>query len=113
MTESREGSLSQHPPASMQMIFAASATMLTSADLHGLLRYNYRTIWPQKLHSCRDSCRGRRACHCGEVSVRVQGGPRSVSYCHCSTCRQLSGSPFSCQALFDAGQVCAMLAGQY
>lgn len=26
-------------------------------------------------------------------------------YCHCSICRQLSGAPFSCQALFDAEEV--------
>jgi len=45
------------------------------------------------------------ACFCGEVKVACAGEPRSVSYCHCSICRRLSGAPFSCQALFSAEQV--------
>mmetsp|Transcript_5854 Transcript_5854/g.11259 ORF Transcript_5854/g.11259 Transcript_5854/m.11259 type:complete len:595 (+) Transcript_5854:81-1865(+) len=45
------------------------------------------------------------ACHCGEVRVTATGEPRSVSYCHCSICRRLSGAPFSCQALYPAEQV--------
>lgn len=44
-------------------------------------------------------------CFCGEITVRCSGEPRSVSYCHCSICRRLSGAPFSCQALFEASQV--------
>jgi len=45
------------------------------------------------------------ACFCGEVKVACRGEPRSVSYCHCSICRRLSGAPFSCQALFTSEQV--------
>lgn len=44
-------------------------------------------------------------CHCGEVRVTAAGEPRSVSYCHCSICRKLSGAPFSCQALYPSEQV--------
>jgi len=45
------------------------------------------------------------ACYCGEVRVTATGEPRSVSYCHCSICRRLSGAPFSCQALYPSEQV--------
>lgn len=45
------------------------------------------------------------ACFCGEVRVEASGEPRSVSYCHCSICRRLSGAPFSVQALFTSEQV--------
>jgi len=45
------------------------------------------------------------SCFCGEVTVSCSGAPRSVSYCHCSICRRLSGAPFSTQALFSAEQV--------
>ncbi|CAE7237801.1 selU [Symbiodinium natans] len=45
------------------------------------------------------------ACYCGEVRVRCRGEARAISYCHCSICRRLSGSPFSCQALFQEDQV--------
>ena len=49
-------------------------------------------------------------CHCGQVEVMVFGVPHSVSYCHCSICRKLSGAPFSCQALFKPNQVKVKLA---
>ena len=44
-------------------------------------------------------------CHCGEIKVKAMGEPRSVSYCHCSICRKLSGAPFTCQALYLSSQV--------
>ena len=50
-------------------------------------------------------------CFCGEVHIEVIGSPRSVSYCHCSICRKLSGSPFSCQALFEPKQVTVSFTG--
>jgi hypothetical protein len=37
------------------------------------------------------------SCFCGEVTVRCFEKPRTVSYCHCSICRKLTGAPFSCQ----------------
>lgn len=49
-------------------------------------------------------------CHCGEVRVIACGKPRSVSYCHCSICRKLSGAPFNCQALYVSKQVRVELA---
>lgn len=39
-------------------------------------------------------------CFCGAVVVRVRGDPVSVSACHCSICRRLSGGPFVISALF-------------
>jgi len=48
-------------------------------------------------------------CHCGEIKINCYSAARAVSYCHCSVCRQLSGSPFSCQALFDAEEVQMLL----
>ncbi len=49
-------------------------------------------------------------CYCGEVEIEAHGAPHSVSYCHCSICRKLSGAPFSCQALFKPDQVKVTLA---
>ena len=45
------------------------------------------------------------SCHCGEVEIICRGAAQAVSYCHCSICRRLSGSAFSCQALFNSAQV--------
>lgn len=44
-------------------------------------------------------------CYCGAVEVRVRGEPLSVSICHCSICRRLSGAPFVASALFDPRNV--------
>lgn len=49
--------------------------------------------------------RATGTCFCGELRLTCVGEPRSVSYCHCSICRRLSGAAFSCQALFAAEQV--------
>lgn len=42
------------------------------------------------------------SCFCGEVVVKCRDQPRSVSYCHCTICRRLTGAPFSAQALFPS-----------
>ena len=31
-------------------------------------------------------------CHCGVIRYRVKGKPIMVEYCHCESCRRLSGS---------------------
>jgi len=48
-------------------------------------------------------------CYCGEVRIMCKGEPRSVSFCHCSICRRLSGAPCTSQALFPAEQVAISL----
>merc|ERR1712160_162332 len=44
-------------------------------------------------------------CFCGAVSVKISGDPDSVSICHCSVCRRLSGAPFVVSALFANASV--------
>lgn len=44
-------------------------------------------------------------CFCGEVAINCRELPRSVSYCHCTICRRLTGAPFSAQALFPASGI--------
>jgi hypothetical protein len=45
------------------------------------------------------------ACSCGQLRLTVEGDPRSVSMCHCLACQRRTGSLFSVQARFRAGQV--------
>jgi hypothetical protein len=33
-------------------------------------------------------------CHCGRVAYEVHGKLGVVTYCHCDTCRKVSGGPF-------------------
>lgn len=35
------------------------------------------------------------ACHCGKVRFSVRGEPKRVGICHCTDCRQESGSAFT------------------
>jgi len=45
-------------------------------------------------------------CFCGKVALAVTGPPSlGRSYCHCSICRRLSGSPFSANGLWPASAV--------
>ncbi|CAE7262531.1 KINB2, partial [Symbiodinium pilosum] len=44
-------------------------------------------------------------CYCGAVMTRVTGDPISVSICHCSICRRLSGAPFVASAVFRPERV--------
>ncbi|CAE7602513.1 selU [Symbiodinium natans] len=44
-------------------------------------------------------------CFCGAVVTRVAGDPVSVSICHCSICRRLSGAPFVVSAVLHPERV--------
>lgn len=44
-------------------------------------------------------------CFCGRVEVRVSGCPLTVSICHCSVCRRLSGAPSVASVLLQPKQV--------
>lgn len=50
----------------------------------------------------------RAGCACGALTVRVTGRPQHVSICHCHACRSRTGSAFSWNARFDAGQVTSL-----
>jgi len=40
------------------------------------------------------------SCCCGQLSVQVEGEPRSVGVCHCLACQQRTGSVFAALASF-------------
>jgi hypothetical protein len=44
------------------------------------------------------------ACRCGQVRIRVRGEPLRVGICHCTDCRQESGSAFTFYAIWPAQQ---------
>lgn len=44
-------------------------------------------------------------CGCGSVRFRVEGEPRWVGYCHCSSCRRATGAPVTAYAGFKTEQV--------
>jgi hypothetical protein len=44
------------------------------------------------------------ACRCGQVRIAVQGEPTRIGICHCTDCRQESGSAFTFFAVWPAGQ---------
>ena len=41
-------------------------------------------------------------CQCGAVRYRIDGELIDASYCHCSMCRKVSGSPVTAWATFPA-----------
>jgi hypothetical protein len=45
------------------------------------------------------------ACRCGQLTVTCTGEPVRVSVCHCLDCQRRSGSAFSAQARWPAGDV--------
>lgn len=45
----------------------------------------------------------RGGCLCGQVRVRVRGAPLRVGICHCTDCRQESGSAFTFYGTWPAG----------
>ena len=45
------------------------------------------------------------ACRCGQLTVACTGEPVRVSVCHCLDCQRRSGSAFSAQARWPAGDV--------
>ncbi len=40
------------------------------------------------------------SCGCGQLSIEVQGEPRSVGVCHCLACQRRTGSVFAALASF-------------
>jgi hypothetical protein len=42
------------------------------------------------------------SCSCGQLSIEVQGEPRSVGVCHCFACQRRTGSVFAALASFSA-----------
>jgi hypothetical protein len=44
------------------------------------------------------------ACLCGRVRLSVHGEPKRVGICHCTDCRQESGSAFTFYAVWPADQ---------
>jgi hypothetical protein len=45
-----------------------------------------------------------RKCLCGQVQISVEGEPLRVGICHCSNCRQESGSAFTFYGVWAAYQ---------
>jgi hypothetical protein len=45
------------------------------------------------------------ACHCGQLTLQVEGEPLRVSICHCLACQRRTGSAFGMQAGFEREQV--------
>ena len=43
-------------------------------------------------------------CLCGQVRISVRGEPLRVGICHCTDCRQESGSAFTFYAIWPASQ---------
>ena len=41
-------------------------------------------------------------CRCGQVSISVRGEPRRIGICHCTDCRQESGSAFTYFGVWSA-----------
>ena len=44
-------------------------------------------------------------CTCGQLQASCEGPPVRTSVCHCNECKRHSGSAFSWNARYDAGQV--------
>lgn len=42
------------------------------------------------------------SCHCGAITIRIEGVPLCSHLCHCTTCQQLSGAPFAMYVDFKA-----------
>ncbi len=43
-------------------------------------------------------------CSCGRTRISVRGAPLRVGLCHCTDCRQESGSAFTFYGIWPAGQ---------
>ena len=44
-------------------------------------------------------------CYCGGITVHADTTPLSVTYCHCSDCRRLTGAPVAAFAAFASTDV--------
>lgn len=47
----------------------------------------------------------RGQCFCGQVEVEVSGEPAAQGYCHCESCRSMSGAPVRGFTLWPADAV--------
>jgi hypothetical protein len=47
----------------------------------------------------------KASCCCGACSVAVEGDPALNALCHCSNCKQRTGSAFGWSAYFDNGRI--------
>ena len=53
------------------------------------------------------------SCFCGAVKLEVTGSPEAMGYCHCSSCRSRSGSPFNAMSLWKPEAVRITAGSQY
>jgi hypothetical protein len=44
-------------------------------------------------------------CHCGKVRYEAKGVPVYVPYCHCESCRRISGAPVVLYVMFEKPDV--------
>jgi hypothetical protein len=44
-------------------------------------------------------------CLCGAVQYEVTGTPTAFDLCHCSRCREASGSAFIAELVFEAAEI--------
>ncbi|HEX2116208.1 MAG TPA: GFA family protein [Alphaproteobacteria bacterium] len=44
-------------------------------------------------------------CFCGAVEIETTGAPLEMGYCHCSSCRAWSGSPFAAFKLWPSQSI--------
>ncbi len=44
-------------------------------------------------------------CYCGRTTLSATARPRTVTYCHCSDCRRITGAPVAAFAAFAPHQV--------
>lgn len=44
-------------------------------------------------------------CYCGATSLTAKSPAQTVTYCHCTDCRRITGAPVAAFAAFDAGDV--------
>lgn len=44
-------------------------------------------------------------CHCGAVRYEARGEPVYVPYCHCESCRKITGAPVVMFVMFEKSQV--------
>ena len=44
-------------------------------------------------------------CYCGAMTIEAHEWPQTVTYCHCSDCRRVTGAPVAAFAAFDDSAV--------
>jgi hypothetical protein len=52
-------------------------------------------------------------CFCGSVEIEVTGQPAAMGYCHCSSCREWSASPFNAFTLWEPASVKVIKGGEH